>query len=681
MAIKERLGFSSPPSALRCVESLTYLAHVYLAQGISHTAQRSVCRGALFHRTQGSILREAYFKFLVPRIIPIYLMLIGICCTSPSQSQVADSPEADFPHRSVLNRGGETRSDTFIPQVNQIEASEQTVYTSDVSAIDGGSMLRSPVSGLSSSKNETASLRVFARSDDPLQRTSDIRPRASLPSPVSGLHSHNNFGLVESDQDMGAGEGTSSLQPAPVTVLTNPSNSRREIHRQTTETRSLVPNVLLLESKKSSRPHKIEGGPSEALSLKDSLTIGDQVPSEIVLDQVLNVTEPILLDDLRGKYVLLQFWAPSCTGSIASLPKVNQLLSGYRDQIELIPITTFPEPSVKELMESYPSLKKLQGPMVVNGSGLRTLFPHSVIPHFVLLDQMGKVLAITGLEDITRENLDQLVKGESIGIFRLKSDRRITLGVDEKLIAEGDEIAEKNIWFQSALTGYIPNVNGSLIQNFEGLSHIRMVNMPLFTLYRLAYSERSLVDFYGRNRMETLGFGEEELFTDKSGADYIAWAEEGTHVFGYELIAPPTSDPYALMREDLRRFFPGIRASVQTRKQKVYALVQQEGKQYPEAKATEKSYKAGATSVSMRMYPLQGFVFHLNYYYYQSSPYPIMNLTGIDYPIDMDLNAPLSNLEQLTEALRKVGLDLVEREEEINVLVLEKTKETNPLTL
>ena len=194
-AIK-RLGFPSPPTALRYKSALTYLA-----AGVFHVAQRRVFRGALSHRMQVGLFREAHFKFPVPRTIPIYLILIGICCTSPSQSQVADSPGADFPHRSVPNRGGETRSDTFIPQENQVEASEQTVYTSDVSAIDGGPTLRSSVlSALPAGKSLS------------LEATSDIRHRTS--------DIKLNFGLVESDQDMGAGEGTSSLQPAPVTVST-----------------------------------------------------------------------------------------------------------------------------------------------------------------------------------------------------------------------------------------------------------------------------------------------------------------------------------------------------------------------------------------------------------------------------------------------------------------------------
>lgn len=420
---------------------------------------------------------------------------------------------------------------------------------------------------------------------------------------------------------------------------------------------------------------------SRSPALPDSLSIGDKIPDGIILNELLNsVDSPIQLDKLKGKFVILQFWAPSCTGSMGSLPKIDKLVDSYKDQIELIPITTFPKESVERVFDSYSSLEEVDSPVVVNAGELRSLFPHTTIPHFVILDPESRVLAITGQEDITRDNLELMLAGKEAQ-FRHKVDRKIRIDRNTKLISESSELPNKNIWFQSALTGYIPDVGGSLIQNFEGLSHIRIVNMPLFQFYRLAYSERDLVDYFGRNRIITIGFDEEELFTDKSGADYVAWKEEGNHVFGYELIAPPSKNPYALMREDLNRYFPNIKARVEKRKQRVYALVQQEGKSYPKAMASKRQYSAGQMGVSMRNYPLQGFVYHLNTYFYQGSPYPVYNLTEIDYPIDLDLNVPLSNPEKLRKALQELGLDLVEREEEINVLVLEKTGETKPLVL
>ena len=414
-----------------------------------------------------------------------------------------------------------------------------------------------------------------------------------------------------------------------------------------------------------------EGGiPAAGL---DTLKIGDRIPPGIEFTQVLQYEEDRLrLEDFKGKYLILEFWSPSCTGSIASLPVLDRINQKYGDRIQVLPMSIFPESRIAATVEGYKSLQTLSLPLIADAAAMRTYFPHSTIPHLVILDPDGVVVAITGMEDLTEENLDLLLQ-DGTSAFRLKEDRKIRLDPREKLISESKQVPNKNIWFQSALTGYLPGVGGSLIQRYEDFSHIRIVNMALYSLYQLAYSERSLTDYFGINRMEAVGFGQEELFTQKAGADYRAWMEEGGHVFGYELIAPPSFNPYALLRQDLDRYFPDIRARVEPRKKTVYAIVQQPGKTFPESTAGERSYRTTPLGVEMTRYPFQGLVYHLNVYFHQTNTIPLIDRTGIDYPIDLTLEAQLSSIESLRQALRQNGLDLVEREEEIPVLVLEKT--------
>jgi len=439
----------------------------------------------------------------------------------------------------------------------------------------------------------------------------------------------------------------------------------------------LIGSNLKASNKVVDSPGK--GGTREFPASSDSLTIGDRIPAGIEFSSVLHYhSDKLRLEDYTGKFTILQFWAPTCTASIGSLSYMDKLDIKYRDRIEVIPITTFAGNQVEKVFEGYNSLKDVQLPMVVNATKMRELFPHSTIPHFVILDPEGVVVAITGQEDLTSENLDLLLAGKESN-FRYKVDKRIAIGRYDKLISESPQVPNKNIWHQSALTGYIPNVTGSLIQEFEDLFHIRIVNMPLYKLFQLAYSERDIIDYFGKNRIQTVGFDEEELFTDKTGADFREWQEEGNHVFGYELLAPPSKNLYALMREDLKRYFPNILASIVTEKRTVHALVQLEGKNYPKAIAGKRTYSAGPMGLSMRNSLLQGFIYHLNVYFYAASQYPILNLTGIDYPIDMDLNTQITSVPALREALQQIGLDLITQEQEIKVLRLEKMGETNLL--
>jgi hypothetical protein len=49
-------------------------------------------------------------------------------------------------------------------------------------------------------------------------------------------------------------------------------------------------------------------------------------------------------------------------------------------------------------------------------------------------------------------------------------------------------------------------------------------------------------------------------------------------------------------------------------------------------------------------------------------PRPVINQTGIDFPIDLSLEGNLFNLEDLQEALAIYNLRLIEKEEKIDVL-------------
>jgi thiol-disulfide isomerase/thioredoxin len=612
-----------------------------------------------------------------------YLAASSKVADSPTEVPLHRSASVVSPHSGDTHRGGAILPDTFIEYTNGAEISSSPLPSSGPWTVDGGPILRSSSIG---------------------HGTSDIGHLTSDPK--------LNFGLVDSDQDMGAGEQTSNLDPAPVTVFASSlSEVRFPINQFSLELSgdeaSVIGHRTPYNGHQTSLPSPVFGLPSSpkqtaslrasarsddsrhptpdighptTLPLPDSLKIGDSLPPGLEVGRVMNQPDlKIRLDDYRGKYLMLVFWSPTCSGSIGALPRIDQLTQKYTDQLEVVPITVFPEERVAEVLKIYPSFQKLSLPIATDASYLRALFPHFRIPHVVLVDPEGKIKAITGAEDVTEKNLDMLFSSGT-GNFRTKVDRKILLNPNEKLISENTHLENKNIWLQSAFTGYIPDVGGSLIQNYEGFSHIRITNMTPIYMFQLAYSERDLVDYYGVNRIETRGFEKDELTSDKSGADALAWMEEGNHVFGYELIAPPSYDPYQLMREDLRRYFPHIEVTVETQSRKVLALIRQEGRDFPPSAGKPRSYQSSPMGVRMTNYPLQGFVYHLNAAFWRASPTPIINLTGIDYPIDLQLDAPLGNYGRLREELQNNGLDLVEREEEIKILVLKKTAPFKSLT-
>ena len=67
----------------------------------------------------------------------------------------------------------------------------------------------------------------------------------------------------------------------------------------------------------------------------DTVTIGGQVPELGLKDLNGNVLE---LKNLRGKYVVLDFWGSWCTWCIKGFPKLKEYYKKYKDRLEIVGI-------------------------------------------------------------------------------------------------------------------------------------------------------------------------------------------------------------------------------------------------------------------------------------------------------------------------------------------------------
>jgi len=421
------------------------------------------------------------------------------------------------------------------------------------------------------------------------------------------------------------------------------------------------------------------------------LKIGDQVP-DIVINNVINYpSSSIRLSNLRGKVVILDFWATWCGPCIRSFPKLDSLQQKFAGKMQLLPITY----EAKGLVEGF--LQKMQRSMhllpatATGDTMLRQYFPHSQVPHYVWIDETGKVIAFTEGKELTEANINQALQKEKLAV-RIKSDPedrieywngifRPSVEAKDKDSISFERIADSVTFMNVTLTRWIEGLAPGGRADTAGLVMIR--NMDIKWLYKMAFlkgmplgadplieiTDTSLYEHITGRKIDGSRFFD-------AGQEALDWMR--LHCYTFEMRVPRSMIPYkyTLMIEQLNAYFRaeyGIEGVVEKRNRPYLALVRTTQEDRLATKGNTRSVKANSFSLQLLNGTLGGLISRLSFSL-QSQNMDIIDETGYTDNIDMTLNCRLSDLTALNEELAKYGLALQKKEKLMEVGVIRMKK-------
>ena len=176
----------------------------------------------------------------------------------------------------------------------------------------------------------------------------------------------------------------------------------------------LLTNVFNLSSLFSIRPI-ISNSQSSGVDLENALPTPIPAPDFVGIDAWIN-SQPLTMQSLRGKVVLVDFWTYSCINCIRTLPYLTSWDEKYRDKGLVIVGVHSPEfefekniKNVEAAVEYY----KIHYPVALDNS-LATFdkFNNLYWPAHYLIDQNGKIVYVhfgEGAYDITENNIRYLL--------------------------------------------------------------------------------------------------------------------------------------------------------------------------------------------------------------------------------------------------------------------------------
>ena len=149
---------------------------------------------------------------------------------------------------------------------------------------------------------------------------------------------------------------------------------------------------------------------SLALADKDGPKIG-AVPPALTLTKTIQglSTSELNWEKLKGKVVVLEFWATWCGPCVRSIPHLNDLAEQFKDRpVVFISVTSENEDVVRIFLKTH-TLKASVG--IDDYEVLNKAFHVQGIPHAVIVDATGHIAAIAHPKEIAPKNLNEVLAG------------------------------------------------------------------------------------------------------------------------------------------------------------------------------------------------------------------------------------------------------------------------------
>jgi|SRR5947207_1567197 len=203
----------------------------------------------------------------------------------------------------------------------------------------------------------------------------------------------------------------------------------------------------------------------DARSQSSEPKVGERPPT-IGLEKLLQAPEGTKASwaALKGKVVVLEFWATWCGPCVAAIPHLNDLADKLKDQpIQFIAITDESE----KIISTFLTRKPIHAWVGLDTD--KSMFrDYSVtgIPHTIVVDKKGKIVAITHPTGLTEQILKDVVAGKRVALTQPSSDHRG--GIRPGYVPYGGEHEQTNL-FQVVIRPTPPEMqNGSSMASGNG---------------------------------------------------------------------------------------------------------------------------------------------------------------------------------------------------------------------
>ena len=415
--------------------------------------------------------------------------------------------------------------------------------------------------------------------------------------------------------------------------------------------------VVSMFSLSAQTPRKDSG--VDGLSRLVALKPGDKIP-DAVWNQSLELNyfsgkkKMIKFSDLKGKLILLDFWATWCPSCIEGFPHLEDVLAINKDEIAVLLVNSIQtkdtQKRVQDLKKKYKTAYGFQTslPYLFGDTIFQQLFPHNAIPHVVWINKDGILVANTYANALSKENIIAVLHTGNADFHqkKMRTNKEVAL-ITNEMLNNGFYAGSVFQTYQEGLDASSGNYS------FDGKrTRYQLLNLRFSQLLALAF-QKGLKGIPWRHWQ----------FATSSGVNpkqRLLTPNRYENSFCYEMMvldSLPKSRAKQFFTEDFKKFF-GIKLSVENKPTDVWRVNFNSAAEKVRSKGGIPEVFLGdsQTEMKFRNIPLELLVDNLSLYFHR----PLVIGASKEVLVDMTIPKDFEGWEEDTRKafLRAMGLEL-----------------------
>lgn len=413
--------------------------------------------------------------------------------------------------------------------------------------------------------------------------------------------------------------------------------------------------------------------------------IGKPCPDYVVRNVFDYPDSVVTSKDLKGRFVILDFWSKYCSACMGTLPRTDSIYRAYGNRVTFLLIgTEDKEERMRPMFYAFKSKMNLTVPFAFDSALFRRFVPR-VVPHLIWIDNQGIVRAITTSKELIPENVEAFLQGKSFQFrdwsFATVSEREHRWNYDytAPVFVNGNGGNTQNFVSRSLIARYDP---GSMLMNGMPVSIDRYLKhypkgsalqgcVTLEELYKFAYIGYPTWFFRDPPYQKVFPKCKLEL---QDSTPFMLDVSSFKGWYWYSLFIPDKvssrEDLLKLIQGDLKKSF---RYNVRVDYRKMPCWI---------VKANRKARKELRTKggvahddhiepaeIKLTNVPIEHVIGSVFYKHIEDRP-PILNRTRIKGNVDILVNTNIYDFEDIRASLAKHGLTVLKSRARMKTIII-----------